>query len=202
MLLVDVGANVGTICIPAVNRGLFKSAIAIEAVPYLAEILEKNVFLNGLQDRIQVVNSAAGAKNGQTLSLSVNQSNFGASRVANSHPEQALRVPSSTLDRLLANSSNVGLMFMDIEGFEGEALKGARRLFKDCPPVALEFTPKLLAEFTTRDEFCELFSRYCCFYSLNDPLQKRYPISELPRVWDWFLREKEVEQTDLLFLGA
>lgn len=200
LALVDVGANLGTICIPAVSRGLFKTAIAIEANPSFAEVLEQNVVLNGLEHRIQVVNSAVGAKDSQSLAFSVEQSNFGASRVVNSPSEQTLTVRSTTLDSLLGHTSNVGLVFMDIEGFEGEALKGARRLLEDCPPLALEFTPKLISKFNSRDEFCALFSSYSCFYSLNDPLQKKYLLSELPRVWDWFLGEEGLEQTDLLFL--
>jgi FkbM family methyltransferase len=199
LALIDVGANLGTICIPAVSRGLFRTAVAIEANPSFAEVLEQNVVLNGLEHRIQVFNSAVGPEDSQSLSFSVEQSNFGASRVVNSPSEQTLTVRSSTLYTLLGNISNVGLVFMDIEGFEGEALKGARRLLEDCPPLALEFTPKLISHFTSRDEFCTLLSSYSCFYSLNDPL-KKYLISELPRVWDWFLGEEGWEQTDLLFL--
>ncbi len=199
-VLVDVGANLGTISIPAVKRGLFNNALAIEANPTFAEALEKNVVLNGLEDRIHVVNSAVGDKDEQSLLFSVDQSNFGASRVVRAESEKTVRVRSSTLDTLLGDTSNVGLVFMDIEGFEGKALKGASSILEDCPPVVLEFTPKLIAEFTPRDEFCALFSAYSCFYSLNDPLRRKYPLSELPKVWGWFLGEEGVEQTDLLFL--
>ena len=200
LALVDVGANLGTICIPAVSRGLFKTAIAIEANPTFADILEKNVVLNGLEHKIQVIKSAVGAKDSEPLLFSVEESNFGASRVVNSPSEQTLTVRSSTLDTLLGNTSDVGLVFMDIEGFEGEALKGAKRILEDGSPVALEFSPKLMSKFTNRDEFCALFHSYSCFYSLNDPMQKKFLLSDLPRVWDWYLGEEGGEQTDLLFL--
>jgi len=199
-VLVDVGANLGTISIPAVKRGFFNNAIAIEANPTFAEALEKNVVLNGLEDRIHVVNFAVGDKGAQSLSFSVDQSNFGASRVVGAESETTVRVRSSTLDTLLGDTSKVGLVFMDIEGFEGKALKGAARLLEDSPPVALEFTPKLIAEFTAREEFCALFAAYSCFYSHNDPLRQKYPLSRLPKVWGWFLAEQGMEQTDLLFL--
>ncbi len=200
LALVDVGANLGTISIPAVGRGLFKKAVAIEASPEIAEVLRENVSLNGLQDVIHVVNSAVGPKDFQHVSFSVHRSNFGASRVVGSNSEEAFRVRSATLDTLLLDNSNIGLVFMDIEGFEGEALKGAEKLLAKSPPLALEFTPKVMTEFTTRSEFCALLSSYSCFYSLNDPCKKKYPISELARVWDGFLGEDGVGQTDLLFL--
>ena len=156
--------------------------------------------LNGLQGRIQTINCAVGDKDDQILLFHLDQANFGASKVVYSESERTTKVRGSKLDTLLGKDSHLGLIFMDVEGFEGEALKGARGLLEGRPPVAIEFTPKLLAEFTTRDEFCEVFSAYSCFYSLNDPSRKRYLLSELPMVWDWFLREEELEQTDLLFL--
>ena len=47
-LLIDIGSNIGVICIPAVKRGLFRSAIAIEPEPFNYRLLCTNIQLNGL----------------------------------------------------------------------------------------------------------------------------------------------------------
>ena len=43
-LLIDIGANIGTICIPAIKRGLFNSGIAFEPGPLNFSLLNTNEF--------------------------------------------------------------------------------------------------------------------------------------------------------------
>ena len=60
-ILIDIGANIGPICIPAVKRNYVKQAIAIEPGPDNARLLRANVALNSLHDRIIVHECAVGA---------------------------------------------------------------------------------------------------------------------------------------------
>jgi len=202
LVLLDVGANLGSICIPGVADGYFDSAIAIEARPDVAELLKTNVALNKLEDRVRVIASAVGPPSSKSLDFSVDKSNFGASRVSRLNSEKTISVGATTLDLVVAEPSKIGLVFMDIEGFEVEALKGARSILLEFPAVALEFTPKLLHEFSTRADFLRIFDGYSYFYSLNDPLRKKYHIKKLEKIWDWYESEKGIEQTDLLFLRS
>lgn len=39
----DIGANIGTICIPAVSRGFAATAVALEAVPDIVRLLKANI---------------------------------------------------------------------------------------------------------------------------------------------------------------
>ena len=51
--LIDVGANIGTITIPALKRGLIQTATAIEPHPHNLRLLRTNIALNGLEDRTE-----------------------------------------------------------------------------------------------------------------------------------------------------
>ena len=60
-VLIDVGANVGSICIPAVKRELVNRCIAIEPDPENFRLLKVNAALNGVDDRIDTRQMAVGA---------------------------------------------------------------------------------------------------------------------------------------------
>ena len=51
--LVDVGANIGSICIPAVARGFAEQSVAIEPEPTNFLMLTANIELNSLQHEIR-----------------------------------------------------------------------------------------------------------------------------------------------------
>lgn len=48
--IIDVGAHIGSICVPAVSRGWFARAIAIEPDPINFSLLKANLLLNGVGD--------------------------------------------------------------------------------------------------------------------------------------------------------
>jgi len=75
--LIDVGANIGTITIPALKRGLLKTATAIEPHPHNLRLLRANIALNGLEDRVTVLAQAVGDRSGVTLHLHESATNSG-----------------------------------------------------------------------------------------------------------------------------
>lgn len=135
-LLIDVGANIGVICIPAVRRGLFKSAIAFEPDPRNFGLLKANIYLNGLASQISAHNIALGAQDGQTLSLTLSTDNYGDHRVQSDRvaerglfgeeSRETVHVASETLDSVVSvDSPAATLIWMDTQGFEGFILAGA-----------------------------------------------------------------------------
>lgn len=197
--LVDVGANLGSISIPAVYREYFKAAIAIEANPKVSQALRENVVLNKLQSLITIHELVAGEKNQGPVSITHDETNFGASRVwhdADSGATAEVR----PLDELIERIDEIGLVFMDVEGYEGKVLLGAQEILRSQIPVALEFSPKLLSRDTSKEDFCSLFQGYSGFYSLNDPLAAFWPIRKLGLIWDWYIEDLDGGQTDLLFV--
>lgn len=197
--LLDVGANLGSICIPAVSRGYFKMAIAIEANPRSAEALRLNVALNNLEPFIVVHEIVAGKANQDPVSVSEDELNLGASRVVdNIGSGNSAEV--RALDELVERIDEIGLVFMDVEGYEGNVLLGAQSLLATKIPIALEFSPNLLIAHISKQDFCRLFSEYSGCYSLNDPVAEFWPIHKLGLLWDWYFNEPASEQTDLLFV--
>ena len=125
----DVGANIGTICIPAVRRGLVRSAIAVEAVPAIVRLLKANLELNGVAETIAVVSAAVSDRGGGTIEIAINAANQGDNRIAadvakagdrGNFPD-IVRVVTVTLDDLLLDGVDDTLIWMDIQGHEGIA---------------------------------------------------------------------------------
>lgn len=139
--LIDVGANIGIIAIPALSRGLVKSATAIEPHPENIRLLYTNLALNGVQDRTRVLAQAVGAESGVTLLLDESPVDSSIHAIGNA----GIPVPSSKLDDLELPCKNA-LLWMDIEGYEGHALRGAPKLLASGIPVVCEFNPRFLAK--------------------------------------------------------
>ena len=148
--LIDVGANIGTTCIPAVKRGIFRQAIAFEPEPLNYSLLCANVALNGLQAKIQSHNTAIGAQLRQRLNFELSNENFGDHRVRVSENDgsdqeasrHVIQVPSTTLDSIIKKIEPTStLIWIDTQGYEGEVFKGATKILAQRPPILFEFWP-------------------------------------------------------------
>lgn len=139
--LIDVGANIGIIVIPALSRGLMTSATAIEPHPENIRLLYTNLALNGVLDRTRVLAQAAGAESGVTLCLDESPVDSSIHAIGST----GIAIPSSKLDDLELPCNN-SLLWMDIEGYEGHALHGASNLLAAGVPLVCEFNPRFLAK--------------------------------------------------------
>jgi len=132
---------VGTITIPALKRGLLQTATAIEPHPHNLRLLRANIALNGLEDRVTVLAQAVGDRSGVTLHLHESATNSGNHSIG----AEGIPVASSRLDDLDLPSAP-SLLWMDIEGYEGHALKGASRMLAAGIAVVCEFNPTFLEQ--------------------------------------------------------
>jgi FkbM family methyltransferase len=179
--IIDVGANIGTICIPAVARGYANRAIAVEPHPVNCRILRTNVALNGLHDRISVFECACGADREGALEILRLGSNWGDVRVATESETQALpetqryAVVSRRVDDLAAATvAGVTVLWIDTQGSEASVLQGAAGLLARRVPVVVEFDPALLARRPAGVEaLAEALSGYCSFMDLEQPQRER-----------------------------
>jgi FkbM family methyltransferase len=151
-LFLDVGANIGTTTLTALRLG-FSRAVAVEPEPTSASLIAGSAALNGLADRVQVVEAAAGAIDGEarlalhpTKSTSHAISDIGA-------PVRCVRLDSLHLDA-------VSLLWIDAEGSEGQVLQGAQQLLVARPPIVLEFAPGWLRAKNGLDTVLETAARY------------------------------------------
>ena len=120
----DVGANVGayTLLASGVCRA---TSITIEPVHSTMEILNKNVELNNLKDRVTTINSAAGAQTG-IISFTSSEDTTNHVATENEHSQKGIvNVPVITIDSL-TTYNQPSLIKIDVEGFETEVLRGMK----------------------------------------------------------------------------
>ncbi len=203
--LIDVGANVGCICIPAVKRGWIPQAIAIEPEQQNYRLLRMNLILNDVEEQTVVHRVALGAGEGNGR-VRKSLDNHGDHRVdplpeaAATAAEHTVRI--TTLDTLLGDFDySQSLLWMDVQGYEGFVLTGAGRALAQRVPMVLEFSPRELKEVDAFELLLDLLltSRYELFYDLGQPSPQPTPLTRdaLQRVADDLLTKDWF--TDLLF---
>ena len=188
--LVDVGANLGTVCIPLVRDREFARALAFEPEPRNYRYLVENVRANGLGGAITTVNAGLSSVNA-TMRLELAFDNFGDHRIrvsvpTSSHPEcreadrAVIDVPVYRLDDALAARgiapAEVGLLWIDVQGHEHHVLEGAGSLLASGVPVVAEFWPYALARAgTDAAAFAALIgSRFRWLYDLAEAAPARH----------------------------
>ncbi len=203
-LLIDVGANVGTICIPAVKRGLFERAIAIEPEPRNFSLLTANVSINQLAADIATHNLALGARDDDTILFQLSRTNFGdhhANYGDSADGCETIRVRSETFDRVVGNLiPGSALVWMDTQGFEGHVLAGATKALRDTPPLVIEFWPSALQRSGGLPRLKAALAPYSFFYDLGEAadIKRGFSISALEELASR-LGDGDA-QTDLLVL--
>ncbi len=175
--VIDIGANIGIISIGMLHAGQVKQAIAIEPDPQNYSLLQENVALNGLKERIVCLPVAASYQKGETQ-FELSDDNFGDHRInTNFHqfnsdlPElfneskrNIITVQTDQLDNLLARSPdsftrNIALMWVDVQGYEGYVFMGARSTLSTGIPVVSEIWPYgIKRSGMNQDEFCSIVS--------------------------------------------
>jgi FkbM family methyltransferase len=165
MRVVEIGANMGWYSLLAgANIGPAGKLVSFEANPRMAEILRRNISINGFLDRAQVVNKAVFSAN-QTFEFGVYDKYMGGSslfaaraQTASDHSRdgifdpqandkfQVIEVEAVTLDSSFAQGSKVDFIKIDAEGAEPHILAGANRLLAENKDVQImtEFAPQLL----------------------------------------------------------
>ena len=132
---VDVGANIGYYML-LINKGIGAGGriIAVEPSPENLPELHRTIELNSREHKVTTIHAAVGDAPGQVyLKRGINS---GVSEAA----DAGYQVRIDTLDNLIEGP--VDFLKMDIEGYEGRAIKGAARILSTFRPVLfLEIHP-------------------------------------------------------------
>lgn len=165
-LLIDVGANIGTIGISAIVNNQFKKCIAFEPEPLNFKLLSTNVTLNSIENRMTAYNLALSNQSHKSLEFELSKENHGDHRVRgttsaglfNETSRETIFVRSSCLDDY-ANDfySLTTLIWMDTQGHEGYVLQGAVGVIKKSVPIVTEFWPYGLRRSGCYQSFLESF---------------------------------------------
>jgi FkbM family methyltransferase len=201
--LLDVGANIGMICIALLKHGWFERAVAFEPAPENLRRLEHNVAQNGYANRIIRLPYALSSANG-TRELELSEFNSGDNRIRHAsapgawHEDrrQVAQVQVRTLDDALAEAGvdarDVRLAWVDIQGHEGWFLQGARATLGRGVPVVSEFWPYgILRSGMTRDDYgrvvADLFTHV---YHLHDEGAEKLSIEKIDTLFDRYRAPK------------
>ena len=143
MLSYDIGANIGYISlVMATLNGTQGKVISFEALPRNLERLQKNIEINNLTQRISNVPKAVSEKSGKGSFLEHASGAMGKLAEANGRDEKYVsqhKIETIALDDYVFQGKNPppNIIKIDIEGAEGQALIGMRRLLKESKPSLL-----------------------------------------------------------------
>lgn len=144
MTVVDVGANHGyyTLLLADLVEETGK-VVAVEPHPHTAELLRRSVFVNGFNSRVQVIEAAAMAQDGQTLSLYIHPTEPKNACIVTAEQAKNLsvaKVQGISLNTALAAHDKIDFMKIDVEGAEESTLLGAMEIIRrHRPDILLEF---------------------------------------------------------------
>jgi FkbM family methyltransferase len=210
-ILLDVGANIGTIGIFGVSQGYFEKCIAFEPEPNNFKLLKLNVFLNGLEEKFDLRNEALSNEQKGTLNFELSEDNYGDHRVHiqktpgiyKEADRKIISVAVNTLDSVLVdNDIDECVLFMDTQGFEGHVLGGAKKLIQNGVPMLTEFWPYGLNRSNGLSIFYDVLSKaqYTAMWDLKNPSRKiDFSIDELKKIASDL--GTDGDQTDLLFVN-
>jgi FkbM family methyltransferase len=141
--VLDIGANIGSICIPLAKRRSDLRFVCIEASPFVFKYLQENIRMNALESRVFCINKALSDKDDISLPFYSDPGNFGKGSLSPVFTSQPVMVQTITIDKLLSDLQigSVNFIKADIEGYEYFAFMGGKELLQktDGPPVFFEF---------------------------------------------------------------
>jgi FkbM family methyltransferase len=146
---IDVGANIGLVCIPVVER-TGALGIAFEPEPRNFEFLSRNVARHGLTARIECQRAACHAKAGQ-LQLALSPDNLGDHRLRGAHDaslaaRESIVVETLRLDDVLRSRElpRPIVLKLDAQGSEVGVFAGARETLARADHVVTEYWPEAI----------------------------------------------------------
>lgn len=213
--LIDIGANVGTVCIPLVLERVFKRALAFEPEPRNFGYLTQNIKQNGLADNVQAFQIALSSTKGE-LELELCLDNYGDHRIRvsgtpssqyNQLDESArsvIKVPVETLDQTIESLNlkpeQIELLWMDVQGHEGHIFQGAESLIAAGVPVVFELWPYGLRSAGVKlDWFIEFVStHFTHLWDLGAEEPEGKPASDIRKMFEVLSSDNASAQTDVL----
>ena len=150
-IMLNIGANIGTIGLPALAQGDVSEVWAFEPEPLNYSLLISNIWLNGLNESVKSFNVAlTNICDGSDLEFELDPRNFGDHRVRKTEESgkygedmrEVIRVKSARLDDLCAELIyERAIIWMDVQGYEGYVLGGSTELINKKVPIVAEFWP-------------------------------------------------------------
>ncbi len=193
--LLEIGGNIGTQTVYFALSGAYDHIVSIEPDPRNFPLLQTNIRQNRLDQMVTLVNCAAGATAGE-IDFFMNADNHGkSSAYRKSASDQKTSVPvrpvTEILDELSIDPLDIGLVWMDIEGYEPVACASMAPLLSRRVPLYMEFTPLFYGPEQTREFIRTLAGYYEDCLVFFEEEEQEMKVVNLPG---------SIEQYDVLFL--
>lgn len=194
-VLLELGGNIGTQTVYFALSGAYSRIVSVEPDPRNFPLLQTNIRQNRLDRIVTPVNCAAGETAGE-IDFFMNAANHGKSSAIRQSPSDIkisvpVRPVAAILGDLGLEQSAVGLVWMDIEGYEPVACRSMTDLMKRRVPLYMEFTPLFYGPEQTRDFIATLASFYENCLVFFEEGEQQMKVRELPG---------GIDQYDVLFL--
>jgi FkbM family methyltransferase len=141
-ILLDIGANIGSVVLPICKKKPSIKAICIEASPRVFSYLRTNIEQNKIGN-CTLINNIVSDSDDKVVDFFSPEELFGKGSMSPVFTEVPEKVKTITVDKLLASLGVVRVDFIkiDIEGFEYYAFKGAANLLRseNAPGILFEF---------------------------------------------------------------
>jgi FkbM family methyltransferase len=193
--LLEIGGNIGTQTVYFALGGAYRHIVTIEPDPRNFPLLQLNLRQNRLEEKVTAVNCAAGDTSGE-IDFFMNANNHGKSSAIRQSPSDTkISVPVRPVTEILADLSidpdTVGLVWMDIEGYEPVACRSMVPLLSRRVPLYMEFTPSFYGPAQTSEFIAALASFYDRCLVFFEDHEKEMAVKDLPG---------NINQYDVLFL--
>jgi FkbM family methyltransferase len=137
-IVLDIGANLGYFTILSKNA---KKIICIEPIKKAIPILKKNIKINKLKKKCEIINVAVGRKKEKLLIETNDSLNF--SKIVSEESKKTYKIQSYPLS-FFCQEYKANMIKMDVEGYEYEIL--LNNIPKEVNKINLEFHTWLLNE--------------------------------------------------------
>lgn len=185
--MLDIGANIGTSTLLALRRHDFGQVVAFEPDPTNFDLLKLNTVANDLADRT-TLHQVGLSDRAATMTLSRSPSNHGDRRLrtdfnpttASLYDERSwptAEVEVVTLDSIDVDFTDVGAVWMDVQGHEAHVLDGATALLSSDVPIVTEYSPHLLQQAGSLDRFHAILEKHAALV-IDVRADLRYPGAE------------------------
>ena len=196
LTLVNVGAHIGSSCIPAIKNNYFKNLIVFEPVKRNFRLLTANILLNKIEDRTKIYNLALSNKK-KNLYMKM-FTNSGDCRILKKKQPNCELVKSDILDNYTANlNKNNSLIFMDAQGHEPKIFLGAQKTIRKKIPFIFELIPELYNKTWLKD-FSQLFKNYSYFFDLKNTKKTKFNAINLSKLFNSYRLNNDY--TDIMII--
>ena len=201
--LIDVGANLGSISIPALKNNYFENTIIFEPNPESLRLLKINILINNLEEKVTLNELALSNTKSTKILKSDLKFNRGDNKLISNGKilsKNHFKVKTDLLDNYTFkyNKDNCFIK-IDVQGEECNILISSKKTLSKKIPIMIEFEPKNLKKNWIK-YYVYLIKYYKYVYDLKEKKLSKISNSKsnLEKLFQFY--KKKNSFTDLLFV--